>query len=203
MFNDKYGLTKAVLNGDKIMTRRKAPIDVISKCQYFLGFNFDQNIINRCDPKIKSSIIYFSRYKIDDKIALAQKYDDIIKELDKKDTLTENEKALYERLKLNAKENIAGNKNKMFVRADLMPHHIKITDIDVQQLQDISDEDILKEGIYYVAESNLGEGWTFKGSKMVYDIPIDAFEELIDKTCGKGTWDSNPLVWVYSFKLYE
>ena len=35
----------------------------------------------------------------------------------------------------------------MFVKADLMPHHIKITGIKVERLQDISDEDCLKEGI--------------------------------------------------------
>lgn len=35
----------------------------------------------------------------------------------------------------------------MFVRADLMPHHIKITDVKVERLQDISDDDIMREGV--------------------------------------------------------
>ena len=36
----------------------------------------------------------------------------------------------------------------MFVKADLMPRHIEFTDRKVERLQDISDEDCLKEGIY-------------------------------------------------------
>lgn len=35
--------------------------------------------------------------------------------------------------------------NKMFVRAEHMPHRIRITDIRVERLQDISDEDCLRK----------------------------------------------------------
>ena len=45
---------------------------------------------------------------------------------------------------------MAGYTNKMFVKSDLMPHHIKITNIRMEQLQDISEEDCLKEGIHKV-----------------------------------------------------
>ena len=42
----------------------------------------------------------------------------------------------------------AGNTNKMFVKSDLLPHHIRITDLKVERLQSITDDDIMREGIY-------------------------------------------------------
>ena len=42
----------------------------------------------------------------------------------------------------------AGWSNTMFTKADLMPHHIRITDIKIERLQNISDEDCFKEGIF-------------------------------------------------------
>ncbi|RKW57053.1 MAG: hypothetical protein D8H98_13645 [Prevotella sp.] len=42
---------------------------------------------------------------------------------------------------------VSGNTNKMFVKAELMPHKIKITNVRIERLQDISDEDCLREGI--------------------------------------------------------
>lgn len=102
---------------------------------------------------------------------------------------------------------VAGNTNKMFVKANLMPHHIKITDVKVERLQDISDEDILREGV-----------WQFYDNKKVFHIckntrettsticflsAREAFEYLIDKVSGKGTWESNPWVIAYTFKLID
>lgn len=95
--------------------------------------------------------------------------------------------------------------NKMFVRANLMPHHIRITDVKVERLQDISDGDCLKEGIeehlkgvQYGFSSNIGycEQYPFSD-------PCDVFASLIDKVAGKGTWSSNPYVFCYSFELIE
>ena len=113
-------------------------------------------------------------------------------------------------------ESSAGYENKMFVRADLMPHLIRITNIKVERLQDISDEDCLKEGVqkgfigYYVdglktkdweKESHVEtvDGKTFK----LFPYPQEAFAALIDKVSGKGTWDSNPYVFVYEFELMK
>lgn len=93
----------------------------------------------------------------------------------------------------------------MFVRADLMPHHIRITDIKIERLQDISDEDCLKEGIFkWDAGQKDIPFYSFHYADIPdYSNPCDAFAELIDKVSGKGTWESNPYVFVYEFELID
>jgi hypothetical protein len=85
---------------------------------------------------------------------------------------------------------------------------ITITDIRFEKLQDISDEDCLAEGIekmivgceyycYSFLSPNPNKIWEdFKS-------PRQAFAALIDKINGKGTWASNPYVWVYDFELVK
>lgn len=103
-------------------------------------------------------------------------------------------------------ESSAGYENKMFVKASLMPHHIRITDVKVERLQDISEEDILREGVWqYYDNNNL-----FYVSKKIGYAPDVAFPSarkafayLIDMVSGKGTWESNPYVVAYSFELVD
>lgn len=99
----------------------------------------------------------------------------------------------------------AGWDNKMFVKAEDMPHHIRITDVQVERLQDISDEDCMREGCLYSKGHTLHYGipeYPHAGF-FYYDTPREAFAALIDKVCGCGTWNRNPLVWCYSFELVD
>lgn len=94
---------------------------------------------------------------------------------------------------------------KMFVKAEYMPHHIRITDVRVERLQDISDEDCLREGVLFSERYAMPYGipdYPHYGF-FYYNTPREAFAALIDKVSGQGTWDSNPLVWVYSFELVD
>ena len=104
-------------------------------------------------------------------------------------------------------ERSAGWTNKMFVAARFMPHHIRITDVKVERLQDISDEDCMREGVLPIwdneTEPRKIDCYDFTGSDYVYKTARTAFSCLIDKVSGRGTWDSNPLVWAYSFELVD
>ena len=97
----------------------------------------------------------------------------------------------------------------MFVRAELMPHRIRITNIKVERLQDISDEDCLKEGIKEKSSfpHKKSSPFYFDGGKHEWDnsyrTPRQAFAALIDKVCGRGTWNNNPHVFVYEFELLK
>ncbi len=135
-----------------------------------------------------------SKWHIGEVVAISQPYKDILSS------------AYCDKYELDKLTHTKGWSNAMFTKSDLMPHHIKITGIKVERLQDISDEDCLKEGIIHVS--------TFLGQKIYHtphvngsylstNVAQEAFAYLIDKVSGKGTWESNPYVWVYEFKLFD
>lgn len=208
MFNDKYHLTQAVLNGTKTMTRR-----IISYPSKFRGENVagyfvcrspSGEIVEVClhdeDERMIDGGQILPKYKVGEVVAIAQSYNDCGNMPDYE--LDEDGYPIMPKK--------SGFFNKMFVKADLMPHHIEITDIKVERLQDISDEDCMKEGIYRLdsANGNGGIAYSFVGASDkkhigLYNTPRDAFSALIGKVSGKGTWESNPYVWVYEFKLFD
>lgn len=162
MFNDRYGLTQAVLEGRKTQTRR------------FLTTAPD-------------------RYKLGEIVAISQVYAELVS----KGLLLDDGKQTL--------RNSKGWSNKMFVKADLMPHRIRITRIKHERLQHITEADCMAEGIFRVADLWKPEGtqiyYEYFGSTKPYYSPYKAFAELIDRTCGKGTWEANPIVCAYSFEL--
>lgn len=109
-------------------------------------------------------------------------------------------------------EQTNGWNSKMFVRAALMPHRIRITNIRIERLQDISDEDCMNEGImmsmtdnfigfHFNVPFNHFVGEDKKGCR--YATPRDAYAALIDRVSGKGTWERNPYVVVYDYELVK
>lgn len=82
----------------------------------------------------------------------------------------------------------------MFVRADHMLHHIRITNIRFERLQDISEKDCLAEGIWEAHDVGL-EGVTYWYTGLAnspYRTAREAYAALIDKINGKGTWHPTP-----------
>lgn len=198
MFKDKYGLTQAVLDGRKTMTRRLVPQKVINNSKVYAQLGQRGGNIN--DARIEY-IVPQSPYKIGEVVAIAQSYRKIEKEIEKEGYPLDLKRE---------KRICAGYTNKMFVRAEDMPHHIKITNIRVEHLQDISDEDCLREGVRLWEDADseyksnpLGKLYEIVGRWNGYKSPREAFAALIDKVSGKGTWESNPLVWVYNFELVD
>ena len=92
----------------------------------------------------------------------------------------------------------------MFVRADKMPHHIRMTEIRIERLQDIKSEDCLKEGLWMAHDVGLGMTYWYHGlANSSFRTPQEAYASLIDRISGKGTWKSNPYVFVYDFELID
>ncbi len=206
MFNDKYGLTQAVLEGRKTQTRR-----------LFKNNNYKNPFLNECLGRIHVNEIFkdteISQYAIGEEVAVAQSYDDIYMEKNAPCPIPDE-------YRLNAynkgfNKGHKGWKNKMFVSADDMPFHIKITNVRVERLQDISEEDCLKEGVYYHTEPpkhheyDRYSPWSpsvkpYKfGSEKYFCSAKYAFKHLIEKVSGKGIWESNPWVFVYDFELIK
>ena len=201
MFNDKYGLTQAVLDGRKTMTRRIVSEKLLDRWTDYDDFCNSVSIENipteRQFYNEKDFLLNNASYKLGEVAAIAQSYSDCGNMPDY--GLDEDG---YPIMPKNS-----GFFNKMFVKADLMPHHIEIIGIKVERLQDISDEDCLKEGIYASNSHEIGYGipwvYEFAKSKMAYYTPREAFADLIDKVSGKGAWESNPFVFAYEFVLFD
>lgn len=193
MFNDKYGLTEAVLNGKKTQTRRVFNLDDTDKEYLDTAFDWD----------LRESVIIdrYAKYKVGEVVAVAQSYNSIWQHVG---YMTAEEAKVT-----------PGYRNKMFVKAELMPHHIRITNIRVERLQDISDEDCLAEGVYYHTEppkhheydryspwAPSVKPYKFESEKYFCSAKY-AFKHLIDKVSGTGVWESNPYVFVYEFVVED
>lgn len=196
MFNDRYGLTQAVISGRKTVTRRIIdpqgkyeelrwwqPCIEFEECMYGYTENEGWEVI---EP----------RYNVGEIVAVAQRYDSF---LHPNNGVIEHD---YQTTALASK----GWDNKMFVKADLMPHQIQIRDIRIERLQDISD-DYFKEGITFLVSADDGRiQWGYADEHLRYymfDSPREAFASLIDKVSGRGTWDRNPFVWRIEFQLVK
>lgn len=192
MFNDKYGLTEAVLAKRKTQTRRIIPSANHKNRRY-------EGAPKLTNPDGTKSVLaqfsdkrVLSAYAINEVVAIAQAYKNIPK-------FPQLSKQAVEELKQSP-----GWNNKMFTKPDLMLHHIRITDIRVERLHDISDKDCIAEGIEVFPDEY---GFRFVKGEALHWIGADSLRQvyasLIDKVSGKGTWESNPYVFVYDFELID
>lgn len=156
MFNDQYGLTQAVLDGRKTQTRRILnPTMLFERLDTYEGWTKESiadwkesckdRLYKAEGEELKEMLDYaleHSPYKVGENVAIAQRYID----------LADNEEFYrlcgIHGMPLECIKYEKGCKNKMFVKADLMPHRIRITNIRVERLQDISTDDCMKEGIF-------------------------------------------------------
>ena len=214
MFNDRYGLTKAVLEGKKTMTRRIIPdIEIdwnrrgrvtlpVSGFEHGVLFMDVRSILHDagiCDYSAPAK--YQPKYEVGEEVAVAQRYKDLWAEY-----LDDMDNPIYKELVENFSSNLfsAGHDNKMFVKADLMPHRIRITGIKVERLQDISEEDCLREGLLAGEQEPRMYGFRLpKGTVLSFLTPREAFAALIDRISGRGTWQRNPWVYAYTFELIK
>ena len=200
MFNDKYGLKQAVLEGRKTQTRRimnPQPEDCSTVHRWYksaywkdkpmsLVVNEDGSVY--CEfcgygAKLEGGSIFRLPYKVGEIVAVAQSYNSFYND----------------ECNPNLFPNGAGWTNKMYVKPELMPHRVRITAVRVERLRDISDVDCMAEGINYYEQ----EGFSWCSTGKLFDTPREAYAALIDKVSGKGTWERNPYVFVYDFELVK
>lgn len=200
MFNDRYGLTEAVLDGSKTQTRRIMkgkplfPSDEIESTGV-LGDEV-QIIANGGESLITMKL----PSRVGEVVAVAQSYRNC-------GGVNEDGVPMWNIISQRVGSTNAGWDNKMFVRADLMPHQIRITDVRVERLQDISDVECLKEGIQKMLTGCEYYQYSFydndKGLWNNYKTPREAFARLINKVSRKDVWSENPYVFVYDFELVK
>lgn len=203
MFNDDFGLTESVLARIKIMTRRiekgtkQLPTEN-GKDEYFISHWIGDRFLVRkyWQGALLDQYYVKPKFKVGDVVAVAQRYSSIAWHTNP------NAPVLLSREVENL-QHTAGWNNKMFVLGSLMPHRIRITDVRLQRIQDIKEEEVALEGIPVnsvgqVSSCKLGDRRHPRWLK-----PKEAYAILIDKLSGKGTWKSNPWVIAYTFEMIE
>jgi hypothetical protein len=199
MFNDRCALTYAVIDEIKNNTRR-----IEGGKQFQLAAtaaeDFTYEEATGCIVMCCQGIEIFRhkcRYKVGEIVAVAQSYEQVYRQgnMDADD-------AIIRGLKYDP-----GMCNKMYIRAALMPHQIRITGIRCEQLQDISDEDCMREGVRQFTPDFPKDfpihPTHFVVGNILKNTPREAFAALIDRTCGRGTWERNPWVVAYEFELVK
>jgi len=212
LFNDKCGLTNAVLSGIKDRTMRECKIQCPNSTYKIIFPELDDSFgaspfaycfkwgnTNTKDYTAWNKI----KYKVGEVVAIAQCY---------KDVLIDNPSSKFRDIILDNNydpkpEYKAGYTNKMFVNSSLMPHHIKIINIGIQRPQNLIEEEILREGISkYDYEDDCGNhhiSYSYSLNEKGYPTAKESFKELLYNTCGKDFYDRNPFCFVYDFILID
>ena len=227
MFEQKrFGLEDAVLARQKTMTRRtaKLPADLEPQDVWNPVMGIDERgwvyfTLDRIDGK---QLDLYPQYRVGETVAVAQAYSDIIALVTSTITPHSHDWMRTEQ----------GWNNKMFVKARHMPHQIRITNIKLERLQDITDEDCRKEGIIPITfrqwhkqdfddlspqrytdhdvwtlpkfREGIEDSWAeSEPDEYMAETPQVAFAVLIFKLMGRKVWERNPWTWAYEFELVK
>lgn len=218
MFNEHFGLQQSVLDGTKDMTRRICTMTLHRKMK-----DGTMEEIEPDDMFIASdgtALFQIGRngyrvpkenqpaYKVGEEIAIAQPYKQCW-DIYQKQWESYNDPSSWrtpDAILGDSVQETAGWTNKMFVKAEYMPHAIRIKSIKAERLQSISEADIMREGIHEGEFMNTWDKYYFDEwgdvpNHITFKTPRLAFQSLIDKVCKRGTWKRNPWVYVYTFEL--
>lgn len=126
-------------------------------------------------------------YSVGEVVAVAQCYQDVL--ADGKATKEQKKTAIGHVFK-----NDLSAFYKSLIKAEDMPHRIRIDGVRVMRLQELTDEDIAKEGI----RANLG--YMEHGNVMYKKFQSDREAFLFVM---RREWKSNPFVFIYDFTLLQ
>lgn len=216
LFNDKFALTQAVLDGRKTQTRRIVSERLWDRWTEYDDYCNSVGVSGLSEMGVSVTREYYgcekffldnSPYKVGEVVAVAQSYKDAgIEFVPIRQSVLAGKKS--DARQWGWTKHMTGYNNKMFTVAALMPHRIRITDVRVERLNDISKSDIKAEGLDYVygySESYFF-GFGVKTEKewiRLGNRHREAYAALIDRILGKGTFESNPWVFAYTFELVK
>ena len=80
---------------------------------------------------------------------------------------------------------------------------LEVTNIRVERLQEITEEDAKKEGAIFHDGRGIGHSGWRHDYRDVYDDARSSYAGLCALIHGPGSWEDNPFVWVYNFKRLD
>ena len=189
-----------VVKGEKTQTRRMItpqPVDSVENLMFF------GNKVFRTRDEYDELIFINPKYEVGEKVYLKEPYILYQEEYQESKASQSGIQYAYKFGNHLSIEEITGKsdskwKNKLFMPESAARYFIEITAVRAEKLQDISEEDCLKEGIELY---NNYDG-TY-GGHSAPTAPKEAYAALINSIYGKSTWEKNPFVWVYEFRLIQ
>ena len=170
IFNDIF--IPIIAKGNKTMTRRivnpQPIVDAESGYVYFKKHMLDIHTW-------QDDIIKYARYKVGEIVYIKEACGRISGIMFYRTDYPEKHKM---------RTNFAGWRNKMFMKAESARYKIRITDVRLERVQDITNEDAWREGVSDSPEYNC----------------IALFQNKWIKINGISSWKPNPFVFVYCFE---
>jgi hypothetical protein len=200
-----------VLAGVKSETRRIATADVHHK---LVNFNIDNEAIFEnlqtgelfgLKPKYKPNEIVYLKEPYQSNYHLVQK--DILYELKQEDIV-------YKYFNPPSKSQMLDEiwKNKMFMPEKYSRFKIQIISVDIQELNNISNQSAINEGIAELLQSSmqlsmngrLFRDYSIKKERFMNGLKaVKSYETLWNSINKDVPFKSNPYVWVYSFRVFN
>ncbi len=204
-------MVQAIMNGTKTQTRRiikpqpdfdsawknlGAPTEEIPNMDFnngLLGVSYGKGV-GHCVPNVKI------RYTKNDILWVRETF------YDGADSIPYIFKAGYPDNLPEHIENIPGEDELKWKPSIFMPKNacrifLEITNIRVERLQDISEDDATAEGVMIDPEGL--ECWDYLNKRWHWHTPICSFETLWHAINGAKSWDENPWLWVVEFEKCE
>lgn len=184
-------MVQAILEDRKTMTRR-----VIKPQPKEIG---NDKLLFEDRERTKVSFLNECKYQINDILWVKETYFD---STNHKDAILfkDSEKFIYK-----ADGTFIGChkwKSSLFMPKEAARIFLKVTNIRVERLHDISEEDAIAEGVEKIADyGNTGYKLYTEPDAAYSDIDaLDSFESLWTAIKGEDSWKENPYVWVIEFE---
>lgn len=100
-------------------------------------------------------------------------------------------------------ESICGWKPSIHMPKEAARIFLEVTNIRVERLRDISEDDAIAEGILKVSIAPFVHRFKNYLCENKFIGPKESFKTLWIKINGEDSWKANPWVWVYEFKVVE
>ncbi len=194
-------MSKSVIKGRVTQTRRVVLLSGVTDMSAKVTLSTDKK--GRCILQYNNESSIYTDFNIGDTLAVGQSYRTCYEEV----LETVKDKALKESLR----------EFTAFISQDSVPfksarHHLRIRNIRLERMQDISEKDCLASGIHPVfKDSDDGDvfcGYTYSQAMFVepyhiYATSLEAYKALVCINKGQNMWQRNPYVVVYDFELID
>lgn len=201
-------MVQALLRGEKTQTRRKIkPTSKNGNCGIRVSKNKDGIITEvcgydedeRCWDENGSPYSVNNKYRVGDVLWVRETFQ-----------IVPSNMIFY---KADPENKAAGNwKPSIFMPKEAARIFLKVKEVRVEKVQDISESDAIEEGIIKLNQSFaqlLTDGIQYLDYSKKPELFNDglsgkeSYKSLWEKINGPGSWDLNPWVWVYNFERIE